>query len=255
LIWPKAKALRELELAMIRATDVTVVVSDGERIQVECDVPGASVLVVPTVHDVEPYVPPPENRSGILFVGGFEHPPNVDAAVRLVREIMPPVWVQLGDVEVTIAGSDPPPEVQALASPLVDVIGWVEDLVPLLEHSRLMVAPLSYGAGLKGKVTQCLAAGLPVVTTSIGAEGLSSGHGVEDGVGAGEQCLLIADTASEMASLIVRLYGDDELWTHLSRAGQEFIAKRCSTQVVTRRLSELLGLKLSPVGHDAAPLP
>jgi glycosyltransferase involved in cell wall biosynthesis len=228
---PKARALRELELAMIRATDATFVVSDGERVQVERDVPGANVLVVPNVHDVEPYVSPPENRSGILFVGGFEHTPNVDAAVRLVKEVMPAVWGELSDVQVTIVGSSPPPEVQALASPLVDVVGWVEDLQPLLEQSRLMVAPLRYGAGLKGKVTQCLAVGLPVVTTSIGAEGLESD---EDAV------LLVAEDAKALADHAVRVYRDDELWWRLSNAGQAIVTERCSTEVVSERLDQLL---------------
>ncbi len=71
---------------------------------------------------------PPEDRSGILFVGGFEHPPNTGAALRLVKEVMPAVWRELGDVHVTIVGPNPPPEVQALAAPLVEVTGWIEDL-------------------------------------------------------------------------------------------------------------------------------
>ncbi|HEV7162500.1 MAG TPA: methyltransferase domain-containing protein [Solirubrobacteraceae bacterium] len=253
-ISPKARALRELELAMIRATDVTLTVSDGERIQVEQDVPNATVVVVPTVHDAESYVPPPENRAGILFVGGFEHVPNVDAAVRLVKEVMPTVWGELGAVQVTIVGSNAPPEVQALASPLVDVTGWVEDLQPLLERSRLLVAPLRYGAGLKGKVTECLAVGLPVVTTSIGAEGLLSALTGADGINPNEECMLIADTARGMAVETIRVYTDDQLWRRLSRAGQELIAERCSTEVVTRRLSGLLGGGVSSGDEDSAEL-
>ncbi|HST56311.1 MAG TPA: glycosyltransferase [Solirubrobacteraceae bacterium] len=228
---PKAKALRELELAMIRATDATLVVSDSERVQVEQDVPGARVVIVPTVHDVEAHVPAPADRSGILFVGGFEHTPNVDAAVRLVQHVMPAVWRELGDVRVTIVGPSPPPEVQALAAPLVDVTGWVEDLRPLLDSSRLMLAPLRYGAGLKGKITQCLAVGLPVVTTPIGAEGLE---------GDGEQFVLVAEDARELAAHAVRAYRDDELWQELSRAGQALIERQCSTAVLTERLSGLL---------------
>jgi O-antigen biosynthesis protein len=230
-IVPKAAALRHLELAMIQATDATIVVSDCERDQVEQDVPEARVVVIPTVHDVEPYVPPPENRTGILFVGGFEHPPNIDAAVCLVKEVMPVVWRELGDVQVTIVGSEPPPEVAALASPLVDVTGWVEDLQPLLEGSRLMVAPLHYGAGVKGKVTQSLAVGLPVVTTPIGVEGLDGGE---------DQCILIGDSPQELAVEAIRVYKDDELWRNLSRAGQALIVAQCSTQVLSERLRLLL---------------
>jgi O-antigen biosynthesis protein len=244
VISAKAQALRELELAMIRASDVTLVVTDSECLQVERDVPGARVLVVPNVHDVQSFVAPAATRSGILFVGSFEHPPNLDAAVRLVREVMPVVWRELGDVRVTIVGSNPPPEVQVLASPLVDIVGWVEDLQPLLDGSRLMVAPLRYGAGMKGKVTQCLAAGLPVVTTSIGAEGLLPNQGPEEDA-LPQGCLLVADESLELAAHAVRASLDDELWQRLSRAGQTLIAELCSTEEVSRRLELLLDGQLT----------
>jgi glycosyltransferase involved in cell wall biosynthesis len=238
-IAPKAQALRHLELAMIRASDATIVVSNCEREQVEHDVPGSSVLVIPTVHDVEPYVSPPEDRSGVLFVGGFEHHPNIDAAVRLVRDVMPAVWRELGEVQVTIVGSHPPPEVQALASPLVDVTGWVEDLWPLLDNARVMVVPLRFGAGLKGKITQALAVGLPVVTTQIGAEGLEDHE---------EEFLLVAEDAEDLAAHVVRVYRDDELWRSLSRSGQALIAGQCSTEVLADRLSHLLEVPMSVAG-------
>jgi GT2 family glycosyltransferase/SAM-dependent methyltransferase len=229
---PKAKALRELELAMIRATDATIVASGPEGEQVERDAPGTNVLLVPTAHDVQQHVPPTDGRSGILFVGGFEHLPNVDAAVRLVSDVMPAVWRELGDVQVTIVGSHVPSEVQELASPLVDVTGWVEDLQPLLDESRLMVAPLRYGAGMKGKITQSLAAGLPVVTTPIGAEGLD-GHSGE--------CLLIGADAGELAAHTVRVYRDDELWQRVSREGQSVVAAAFSPGVIEDQMRLLLG--------------
>jgi GT2 family glycosyltransferase/SAM-dependent methyltransferase len=236
-IGPKAEALRQIELAMIRATDTTLVVSASEQDQVEQDVPGANVLVVPNVHEIEPFVAPPKERSGILFVGGFEHPPNASAALRLVKEVMPAVWCELGDVQVTIVGPNPPPEVQALAAPLVEVTGWIEDLKPLLDKAKLMVAPLSYGAGLKGKVTQALAAGLPVVTTPIGAEGIDHP----------DECILVAKDSQGLAAQVVRAYRDDELWQSLSRSGQAFIAEQCSTAVVTDRLSQLFeGARCQP---------
>jgi O-antigen biosynthesis protein len=229
---PKARALRELELAMIRASDVTMVVSNAEREQVLRDVPDARTIVVPTVHEVEPLVAPPEQRAGILFVGGFEHAPNVDAAIRLAKEVMPKVWHELGDIELTIVGSLPPPEVLSLASARVDVAGWIEDIEPLLQRSRLMVAPLRFGAGVKGKITQCLAAGLPVVTTSLGAEGLD----IEPG-----ESILISDEPAEIARQVVRAYSDDELWKRLSAAGQSVIAATCSPTAIEAQIRQLLG--------------
>jgi glycosyltransferase involved in cell wall biosynthesis len=229
-IAPKAQALRELELAMMRAADVTLVVSESERAQVERDVPGAKVLLVPTVHKIDPYVLPPEDRSGVLFLGSFKHPPNIDAVLRLVKDVMPLVWGQLPDVRLTIVGSNPPSEVQALASPRVDVAGWVEDLQPLLDKSRLLVAPLRYGAGLNGKITQCLAAGLPVVTTPIGAEGIDDL----------DRCTLVAEEPAQLAAHVGRLYEDNALWRELSRAGQELVARHCSPELVSERLVQLL---------------
>jgi glycosyltransferase involved in cell wall biosynthesis len=253
----KAGALRELELAMIRASDATIVVSERERSQVEADVPGARVLVVPNLHEVQPNVPPPGHRSGVLFIGSFEHAPNVDAAVQLVRDVMPAVWSELGPVRVMIAGARPPSEVRALAAPLVDVAGWVEDLQPLLRGSLMMVAPLRYGAGMKGKVTQCLAAGLPVVTTSIGAEGLCAAGADERGIEADASCVLVANDPREMAYEVVRLHREEDLWWRLSRTGQDLVRSLCSAEVVTQRLASVLDLSdggsRSVVGAAAKP--
>ena len=152
---------------------------------------------------------PPHARSGLLFVGGFEHPPNTGAAVTLVRDMMPLVWRELGPVPVTIVGADPPAEVRELAGPEVDVAGWVDDLRPLYDTARVMVAPLHYGAGMKGKVTQSLAAGLPIVTTAVGAEGLGAVDGRD---------MLIAEDPAGLAAAVVRLVRDDDLWSELSRA-------------------------------------
>ena len=228
---PRAAALRELELAMVRASDVTLVVSERERGQVLADVPGADVRVIPTVHEVSTDVPGPDTRSGIVFVGGFEHTPNISAAVALVRDIMPRVWSRHPDVSVTIVGGSVPREVEALASQRVTVAGWVPDLEPLLREARVHAAPIAFGAGLKGKITQSLAAGLPVVTTAIGAEGLDATDGVE---------LLIADDPDAFAARVVRVLEDSELWTTLSDAGRALIAESFSLDVMAVRVAELL---------------
>jgi glycosyltransferase involved in cell wall biosynthesis len=101
------------------------------------------------------------------------------------------------------------------------------------------LAPLRYGAGVKGKIAQCLAAGLPVVTTPIGADGL-------DGL---DECVLIADDSAELAAQAVRVYRDDSLWRDLSQAGQELVKTHCSFAVLAERLRTLL----DEVGSGAAP--
>ena len=227
----KALAIRELERAMMRATDATVAVTDIEATTIQRDVPGTTVHVLPIGNRIRAFVPPADERSGIVFVGGFGHPPNIDAAVLLARSVMPLVWRELPDVKLTIVGAGPPTEVMRLQSSLIEVAGWVDDLDPLLGSARALVAPLRYGAGLKGKVTQALAEGLPVVTTEIGAEGLDAVDG---------EHLLIGCAIEELAEKTIAVLNDDELWQRLSVAGQVLIADRGSPSVIAERLRDLL---------------
>jgi GT2 family glycosyltransferase/SAM-dependent methyltransferase/glycosyltransferase involved in cell wall biosynthesis len=227
----KAAALREIELALIRASDATLVVTKEERALVEADVPGAVVWVAPNVNPVRDHVPPVSGRAGVVFVGGFEHPPNTDAVVRIVRRVMPIVWRRLGPVPVTVVGSSAPPEVRDLASTDVEIAGWIPAVDPVLDRARVMLAPLSWGAGLKGKVTQALAAGLPVVTTSIGAEGLDAADGEQ---------LLIADDDAGLAERVITILTDDTVWMSVSAAGQALAEAVCSPEVMHRVLAEIL---------------
>ena len=226
-----ADSFRELELGVARGSDVTIVVSEEEREQLAAVAPDIEAEVVPNANELSPDVPGPEGRDGLLFVGGFEHIPNVDAAVYLARTVMPRVWRRVPDVALTIVGADPPAEVRALDSPGVKVAGWVEDLEPLLRESRAVVAPLRYGAGMKGKVTQSLAAGLPVVTTTIGAEGLNAVDG---------EHLLVADDANGFADRVADICTNDELWRSLSASGQHLVERVCSPRVQRQALRRLL---------------
>jgi glycosyltransferase involved in cell wall biosynthesis len=228
---PRVVALRELELALIRATDATIVVTETEKVQVQSDVPDARVHVIANVNQLQANVPAAETRRGIVFVGGFEHTPNVDAVLMLVNEVMPKVWRDLGDVPVTIIGDAAPESIKALASSQVDITGWVQDIGPMLDRARAMVAPLTYGAGLKGKVTQALAAGLPVVTTPVGAEGLEATDG---------QHMLIGQDSTMLAERVVRVLRDDELWGRLSIEGQRLAGERCSPALVKAGLADLM---------------
>jgi GT2 family glycosyltransferase/SAM-dependent methyltransferase/glycosyltransferase involved in cell wall biosynthesis len=228
-----AATMRELELGLMRGTDVTLVVTEEERAYVERDLPGTRVAVVPNAHEVVAEVAPLEGRSGLLFVGGFEHLPNIDAVQYLVRSILPLVRRRLGDVPVTIVGSKAPPAVLELVAAGVEVAGYVPDLETLLDRTRVMVAPLRYGAGMKGKVTQSLAHGLPVVTTTVGAEGLGAVDGRD---------MLIADDPEAFADAIVRAYSDDALWRTLSENGQAVVDRVCSIRTMHERMADLLAI-------------
>jgi glycosyltransferase involved in cell wall biosynthesis len=143
----------------------------------------------------------------------------VDAATILVREVMPLVWREVPDARVVLAGSEAPPAVLGLASDLVDVLGYVPDLAPVYARARMSVNPLRFGSGVKGKIIASLAAGVPVVTTPIGNEGIGLCHGVDG---------MIASHPADLAAQIVTLYRDVATLHRLSSEGRRVIKQRWS---------------------------
>jgi O-antigen biosynthesis protein len=137
-----ADGFRELELALARAADVTLVVSGDEGRHLAEVAPEVAIEVVPNAHEIAAGVPGREGRSGLIFVGCYAHLPNVDAARYLAGEVMPRVWRQRSDVVLTLVGSDLTPEIEAMASDRIEVAGWVEDLEPMLRQAVALVAPL-----------------------------------------------------------------------------------------------------------------
>ena len=208
-----------MELSLARIADATLVVSKTERDVLLDEDPDIQVHVVPNIHGEEHTGRPFEERKGVLFVGSFPHHPNRDAAHWLAEEIMPLVRLEDPDIPAYIVGSSPTDDIRALESESVRVLGWVPDLMNLLEHARISVAPLRYGAGVKGKVGESLAHGLPVVTTRLGAEGMGLEH---------EHDVLVADDAQAFANEILRAYHDADLWTRLAANGRRTIARDSS---------------------------
>ena len=220
--WQKSEAL---EIASARSADATVVVSDDEK-QILDSYGVGMVGVIPTIHEVECHtVPGFDRREGILFIGGYNHPPNVDAVKWLCSEIMPLVWEKLPDVSVTLLGSNPSTDVTALASNRIRVAGYVPDVAPYFMGSRVFVAPMRFGAGLKGKVGHSLGFGLPVVTTAVGSEGFGMLAGTD---------FLLAESKEEFASAIVRLYSERELWESVSAASVRAVAPFTSVAIMPK---------------------
>lgn len=225
----EAQRIRRIELANIEAADLTLAITEDERRAVLAALPQARVAVLPNVFRLPPgEMPGPRGRAGLLFVGGFWHAPNGDAVLWFAREVWPLVRAAVPEARLCIAGNAPTEAVLALAGrDGIEVPGYVEDLGPLYARSRLAVAPLRFGAGMKGKVGQSMAQGLPVVATTIGAEGMDLRDGVD---------LLVADTAPGFAAAVLRVLGDDALWSRLQANGRAAIARQASVEVVDRRL-------------------
>jgi GT2 family glycosyltransferase/glycosyltransferase involved in cell wall biosynthesis len=206
----QAARTRAQELRLMRACDVTLVVSAAEKEILARDVPQVRIEVVSNVHDVFGRRRDFDERRDLVFVGGFQHPPNVDAVLWFVRDVFPRVRERLGQVTFNVVGSKAPPAILELAHDGVVVHGFVPDIEPFMDGCRLALAPLRYGAGVKGKVNMAMSYGLPVVATLPASEGMH----VRDGID-----LLVADSPADFAEAIVRGYTDAQLWQTLSDNG------------------------------------
>jgi glycosyltransferase involved in cell wall biosynthesis len=219
---------RRRELAVAAKADVVWVVSSVERTLLSRAIPGLHCIVLPNIHNLSRDIPSFSSREGLLFIGGARHPPNVDAVRWLLRDIFPTVRERLPGRVLHIVGEGMGEALGDDASTeSVIVHGYVPDLGPLLSGSRVGLAPLRFGAGVKGKVNVCMAAGMPVIATACAAEGMH----LRDGEDA-----LIANSDAAFAEAIVRLYMDAELWHRLSLAGLRNVQQHFSTDTARAAL-------------------
>ena len=219
----EAARFRKVETRLARASDLVWCASTEDRKAMERAAPGVSYAVIPTIHSPRARGASFDARAHLLFIGSFRHRPNADGLLYYLREIHPLVREALPGVRINIVGDGAPPEIESHVSEDVRVLGYVPDVEPLFNDSRVMVAPLRFGAGAKGKIGEALAHGLPVVTTSIGAEGMGFTDGKE---------LVIADTPQDFADAVARVYHERELWQRLSEAGFAFVEERLSPRIV-----------------------
>jgi GT2 family glycosyltransferase len=169
----------------------------------------------------------------ILFVAGFAHLPNVDAAQFLVQEVLPLIHAELPDARVVLAGSHPSAAVRSLAGPGVEVTGWISDaqMARYYRDARVAAVPLRFGAGVKRKVVEALSEGLPLVTTPTGAQGLP---GLD-------QIIPVHRSATDLARELLRLLRDDAAWMAQSRAQVQFAESKFSRAAMQTSLLRALG--------------
>lgn len=226
-----ADEMKAMEFAAIKSVDSTIVVSTSEYEQLKQDLPNQKMHILPLILAIPGTEAKFEQRAGIVFVGGYQHTPNIDAAKYFVDEVMPELRKKLAGVTFYIVGSNAPDEIRALAAEDVEVVGFIDDLTSFLNKMRLAVAPLRYGAGIKGKIGTAMAAGLPTVATTIAAEGMSLTHG---------ENILVTDGATEFADEIARLYDNETLWNHLSSKGINYAHKTWGLEAAHKTLAMIL---------------
>ncbi|HEV2880355.1 MAG TPA: glycosyltransferase [Pyrinomonadaceae bacterium] len=219
----EAARYREIELRLARACNLVWCASPEDREAIARDAPEVRIEIVPTIHPLRPRGRSFAEREHLLFLGNLAHRPNADAVHHFIQDIFPIVKRALPQVKLYVVGDNVTPEIAAYDSADVRVLGYVPDVEPLFRDCRLMVVPLRYGAGIKGKLGESLSYGLPVVTTSTGAEGFGLTGGVE---------ALIADDPHEFAAAVVRAYERADLWERLAEHGYRHIEKHFTPEVV-----------------------
>ncbi|HXF68197.1 MAG TPA: glycosyltransferase [Thermoflexus sp.] len=234
LHWIEAWKVRRYERQKMRIYQACVTCSEADAAFVRRDAPGILIQVIPNGVDLERFRPTGHSRrdpSTLLFMGTMYYYPNIDAVLYFFKEIYPILRRARPDLRVQIVGHRPPPEIQRLAEyPGVEVTGSVPDVRPYYERATVFIVPLRLGGGTRLKIIEAMAMGLPVVSTSVGAEGLEI-HPGED--------ILIADDPQAFADSVLRLLSDPALWRQLSAAGQR-LARRYDWRELTRPLVDLV---------------
>lgn len=226
----KAQEKQRLEHELIEQADETWVVSSLEQQLLQKKQPNKSIQVVSNIVDIPGSNRPFALRRDWLFIGGFQHRPNIDAVLFFVKEIYPLLSEHLRDAKFYIIGDKPPPEVAALATERIVVAGLQRDVRPFFDSVKLSVAPLRFGAGVKGKINQSMAFGVPVVATSMAIEGME----LKD-----REDILVADEPEAFARVLIELYESEELWNRLSENGIGKTRALYSTAAARKKLEFL----------------
>jgi glycosyltransferase involved in cell wall biosynthesis len=239
--WMRGQAarMRRAEAALVGRADVTLAVSPGDADQLRAMAPGRRVEVIPNGVDLEYFHPaPPETKpvaGRLVFTGSMNWLPNQDGALFFCREVLPELRRRAPGVEwsVDIVGHAPPPPVRALAGNGVRVTGSVPDTRPFAHEAQIFIVPLRIGGGSRLKILEAFAMGCPVVSTTLGCEGL----GIVDG-----DQLAIGDDPAAFADAVIRLHGDPGL--------RRALAERARADVIARFSWESIGARLNAVYRE-----
>lgn len=227
----KARNTKRRELMIYKIADIAIVVSNEDyELLVDKEKVGIVHMgpnVVPTVERLH------KNREPIvIFIGSYAWPPNADAIIWFVEEIWPIVYKHNNNSKLLIIGSDPTEEIKSLTSENgIEVLGFVPETKPYLDSAAISIAPMRYGGGMKGKVNEALAHGVPVITTTIGAQGFNADNGKE---------MIIEDEPEKFAQSIIDVFNDNEKQVKLGLAGQKLNERLCSPAVVEDYLNIMM---------------
>ncbi len=223
---------RQYERRMFVGFDSVVVLSEVDAQSLRALQPGLPIRVIPNGVDTDYFTPSGQepDEPTLAFVGNYEYPPNVDAALRLARRVFPLVQKQVPRTRLLLIGRNPPDELRRLQSEAIEVTGSVLDVRPYLEQTLIFVSPLQIGAGIKNKLLEAMAMQKAIVATPLSCDGIDVKH---------EEHLLIADGVEGIADAVMRLMRDGDLRQRLALAGRELIEKRYTWRGVAQQYEVL----------------
>lgn len=231
------KKIETLEVSLMERADLSILVSEYERSLLAELYPKLVTRVMPLPREIPGRKNGFDARKDIAFVGGYLHAPNLDAVDYFVKEVWHLIESKLPGVKFKIVGSNMPESFSQYASPSVELVGFVEDLGDVFDNVRLSIAPLRFGAGIKGKVVSSLSYGLPCVASSVATEGMN----LTDG-----ENILQSDDPQIFADLVYKAYTDKTLWTKLSDNGLSFVEDRHGLESFETRLQEIIAYLNKP---------
>ena len=219
------------EIKIMKLSDRTIVVSEFEQGLLNSLIPDNNSVVIPLTSEIPGSHVGFNLRHDIVFIGEFLHKPNVDAVLYFVKEIWSLIANQLPKCKFLVVGSNVPDEIRELASETIKIVGFVQDLSEVFSTCRISVAPLRFGAGIKGKIITSMSYGVPCVGTSIAVEGM----GLTD-----EENIVVRDSPQEFAAGVIELYTNCQAWEHVSQTGLEFVNEKYSLDNFEKNLRRLL---------------
>jgi len=223
---------REKELKVINEVDVALCYTDAERAVVTSHVlKEGNILRCPWVVKAQSDIPDFDSRTDIAFLGGYRHTPNIEAVKYFCENVVPELARRLPDVTFRVYGSHMPESFDEYCSDNVVMHGFIEDVSDIYRGSRVFVSPLLSGAGIKGKILECMAAGLPSVVSPVSAEGTGLVH---------SQSSFIASTVDEWVEHIVTLYTDREVWEKFSMNSASIAKAVYSPEQGVRQMKKIL---------------
>jgi O-antigen biosynthesis protein len=226
----KAKEIKRLELSAYKKADMVIAVTDEDATVLTSDCPELRVRIIPNIHSLNVPNSTPE-KDRLIFVGGFTHDPNIDAVMYFCHEILPIIRRKIPTIKVDIVGSNPTAEVEALKDGVINVTGYVKSTTPYLHRNYISIAPLRYGAGMKGKIGEAMAHGRPIVTTSIGAQGMGLTN---------RKNVLIADSPKEFSDSVIELIQNADLYETIQKNAIDHVERYYTEEKVEKGIQIIL---------------